>query len=88
MAKVYVEPRPKGRQEGDPIDDYVVEDHADHVLATHKTQHEAIQWARSPWPQSFRRPCTTPERQKNPGPLAFGLKAGSARQLERVAQVA
>ena len=47
MAKVYVEPRPKGRHESDTIDDYVVEDHADHVLATHKTQHEAIQWARS-----------------------------------------
>jgi hypothetical protein len=33
MANVYIEPRPKGRPEGDPIDDYVVEDHADHVLA-------------------------------------------------------
>ncbi len=39
MANVYIEPRPKGRREGDPIDDYVVEDHADHVLATCKTQH-------------------------------------------------
>jgi hypothetical protein len=26
MANVYVEPRPKGRSEGSPIDDYVVED--------------------------------------------------------------
>jgi hypothetical protein len=32
MPNVYIEPRPKGRPEGDPIDDYVVEDHADHVL--------------------------------------------------------
>jgi hypothetical protein len=32
MAKVYVEARPKGRPEGTRIDDYVVEDHADHVL--------------------------------------------------------
>jgi hypothetical protein len=32
MANVYVEPRPKGRPEGTAIDDYVVEDHADHVL--------------------------------------------------------
>jgi hypothetical protein len=47
MANVYVEARPKGRSEGDPIDDYVVEDHADHVLATFKTQHEAIAWATS-----------------------------------------
>jgi hypothetical protein len=34
MAKVYVEPRPKGRHHGSHIDDYVVEDHADDVLAT------------------------------------------------------
>ena len=42
MPKVYVEARPKGRLEGSAIDDYVVEDHADHVLATFKTQQEAI----------------------------------------------
>jgi hypothetical protein len=47
MPNVYVEPRPKGRPEGGPIDDYVVEDHADHVLETFKTQHEAINWART-----------------------------------------
>jgi hypothetical protein len=47
MANVYVEARPKGRQEGSPIDDYVVEDHADHPLGTFKTQHEAIAWAKS-----------------------------------------
>ena len=46
MANVYVEPRPKGRPEGDPITDYVVEDHADHVLASFKTQHEAVEWAK------------------------------------------
>ena len=46
MANVYIEPRPKGRQEGALIDDYVVEDHADHALATFKTQHEAIAWAK------------------------------------------
>ena len=34
MANVYVEARPKGRPEGTRIDDYVVEDHADHVLGT------------------------------------------------------
>lgn len=47
MANVYVEPRPKGRPEGNPIQDFVVEDHADHVLGTFKTQHEAITWARN-----------------------------------------
>jgi hypothetical protein len=45
-ANVYVEAGPKGRSEGDPIDDYVVEHRADHVLATFKTQHEAIEWSR------------------------------------------
>jgi len=46
MPSVYIEPRPKGRPEGSHIDDYVVEDHADHVLATFKTQHEAVKWAK------------------------------------------
>ena len=47
MANVFVEARPKGRAEGTAIDDYVVEDHADHVLHTSNTQHEAIQWAKT-----------------------------------------
>jgi hypothetical protein len=46
MATVYVEARPKGRPEGSHVDDYVVEDHADHALATFKTQGEAIDWAK------------------------------------------
>jgi hypothetical protein len=46
MPNVLVEPRPKGRPEGRPIEDYVVEDHADHVLRTCKTQHDAIDWAK------------------------------------------
>ena len=46
MAIVYIEARPKGRPEGSHIDDYVVEDHADHSLGTFKTQHEAIEWAK------------------------------------------
>ena len=46
MANVFVEPRPKGRPDGSPIDDYVVEDHADHVLETFKNQREAIEWAK------------------------------------------
>lgn len=47
MANVYIEARPKGRPEGERIDDYVVEDRADHVLATFKTQEGAIAWAKS-----------------------------------------
>ena len=47
MAVVYVEARPKGRPEGTRIDDYVVEDHADHVLHTAGTQEAAITWAKN-----------------------------------------
>ena len=47
MANVYIEARPKGRAEGTAIDDYVVEDHADHVLATFSTQEAAITWAKN-----------------------------------------
>ncbi len=46
MPNVYVEARPKGRPEGSAIDDYFVEDHADHVPATFKTQQGAIAWAK------------------------------------------
>jgi hypothetical protein len=46
MGNVYIEPRPKGRHEGTPIEDYVIEDHKDHVLQTFKTQKEAIDWAK------------------------------------------
>jgi hypothetical protein len=46
MANVYVEARPKGRPDGSAIEDFVVEDHADHVLHTAKTQLEAINWAK------------------------------------------
>jgi hypothetical protein len=46
MANVYIESRPKGRPKGSQIDDYVVEDHTDHVLDTFKTQREAINWAK------------------------------------------
>jgi hypothetical protein len=46
MANVYVEARPKGRPEGTAIEDFVVEDHADHVLTSYRTQQEAMEWAR------------------------------------------
>lgn len=46
MANVYVEARPKGRPQGSPIEGYVVEDYADHVLATAQTQEAAISWAK------------------------------------------
>ena len=37
MPNVYVEARPKGRPEGSPIEDFVVEDHADHALGTFRS---------------------------------------------------
>jgi hypothetical protein len=46
MPNVYIEARPKGRPEGSAVEDFVVEDHADHELAAFKTQREAIEWAR------------------------------------------
>ena len=46
MVNVYVEARPKGRPDHSPVDDYVVEDHADHILAAFRTQREAVEWAR------------------------------------------
>ncbi|MFZ0602596.1 MAG: hypothetical protein WAN05_14800, partial [Roseiarcus sp.] len=47
MAKVYIEARPKGRQEGTAIEDYVVEEQGDRVLKIFKTQAEAITWSKS-----------------------------------------
>ena len=46
MVNVFVEARPKGRTEGSPITDYVVEDDEEHLLATYKTQEEAVDWVR------------------------------------------
>jgi hypothetical protein len=46
MANVYIEAHPKGGPEDSHVEDYVVEDHADHVLQTFKTQREPIDWAR------------------------------------------
>jgi hypothetical protein len=42
MATIYIEARTKGRQEGERIEDYVVEDHVDHVLAAscHRRRHD------------------------------------------------
>ena len=47
MTVVVIEARPRGASEGTPVDDYVIEDHSDGILAAFKTQAEAISWARS-----------------------------------------
>jgi hypothetical protein len=61
MANVHIEARPKGRQEGTSIEDYVLEEQGDRVLKTFKTQAEAIS----------ARPAS--ERQEDFGPVATGL---------------
>jgi hypothetical protein len=85
MPNVYVEARPKGRPEGSAIEDYVVEDHADHVLTTFKTQQEAIDWSR----KNGHAPLVARVRhlndKKKTGPLAgdlnvtFFVEPGSKR---------
>ncbi len=62
MPNVYIEPRPKGQKEGHHIEDYVVEDHTDHVLHTTKTQHEAIELGEGARPSSARRARSPRER--------------------------
>jgi hypothetical protein len=47
VTTVFIEARPKGRPEGGPIEDYVVEEQGDRVLKTFKTQEEAIARAKS-----------------------------------------
>jgi hypothetical protein len=42
-SEAHAKARPKGRG---PIQDYLVEDHADHVLHTSATQEAAITWAK------------------------------------------
>ena len=54
MPNVYVEERPKGRPEGSAIEDYVVEDHADHVLATFKSRKQSTGPERTETPRSSR----------------------------------
>ena len=44
MANTFIEPRPKGRKEGEPIEDYVVETASNSALHTAKTQEAAIEW--------------------------------------------
>ena len=73
MTTVFIEARPKGRPEGSPIEDFVVEEKGDRVRKTFKTQEEAITWGegRGARPPRGARPAS--ERQENPGPLAPGL---------------
>jgi hypothetical protein len=47
MTKVFIEARPKGRQQGSAIEDYVVEEEGDRILKTFKTQEGAITRAKS-----------------------------------------
>jgi len=97
MPNVYIEARPKGRPHGSPIEDYVVEDRADHVLSTHKTQQEAIDWAKKQGHSPLVAGCGTRtikisrtsggQRRKAPRPRRRPVRAGtaSARRVARAA---
>jgi hypothetical protein len=72
MPNVHVEARPKGRPEGSAIDDYVGEEHADHVLAPSKhSRRQSTGPGRMDTPRG--RACAAPDRQKETGPLAGGV---------------
>jgi hypothetical protein len=47
MTPVFIEPRPKGRPEGTPIDDYAVESSASETLKVCNTQQDAVDWAKT-----------------------------------------
>jgi hypothetical protein len=74
MPNVYVEPRPKGRPEGSHIEDFVVEDHADHILASFKTQRKRS-IGRKARGTLLLSPGPTFERQEEAVSLAAGLNA-------------
>ena len=73
MANVYIEPRPKGRADGSPIDDYVVEDGADQVLKIFSTQKGAIDWAKQQGHHPLGRPRPASQQQENARPVAGGV---------------
>jgi hypothetical protein len=56
MATVYIEAHPKG---GGSVQHYVVEDYANHVLATAANRAEAIAWAK----RGFHHPLIARVRQ-------------------------
>jgi hypothetical protein len=83
MANVYIEARPKGRSEGIHIEDYVVEDRADHILTTCNSQREAIDWAQRQGHSPPRGPGPAFERQGQAGLLAVGeLMPGKRVQFD------
>jgi len=81
MPNVYIEARSKGRQEGSPIDDYVVEDHANHVLAAFKTQHEAIAWAKNQGHAPLIARVRHLNDKREARPLARAISFGGSRAL-------
>lgn len=47
MSVVYIEPKPKSREKGAPIEYYAVETAADQELVRYDTQDDAINWAKT-----------------------------------------
>jgi hypothetical protein len=84
MGNVYIEPRPEGRHEGTAIEDYVIEDHKDHVLKTFKTRRKPS-IGRKQRPSSPRRPREAREQQDEARSLALGLGNRSPRLDRRPA---
>jgi hypothetical protein len=67
--------------EGSAIQDYVVEDHANHELGTFKTPKEAIDWAKA---QGHAPPCRSRpalERQEEPRSLAVDVSSIATWQV-------
>ncbi len=73
MANVYIEARPKGGPEGSAIDDYVVEDHADHVLCHVQNTTRSNRLGKKEQPCAACRSRSEFERQEKGRSLALGL---------------
>ena len=67
MRYVFVEARPKGRKDGEPITAYVVETDADHALYVAKAQAEAIGYAKKREHTPHVARCVTSTTKKKPG---------------------
>lgn len=61
MAIVFVEARPKGKPDGSPIEDYIVEDHADHPLGRRS------EVGKGAWAYAARGPSSPSQRQEKAG---------------------
>ena len=73
MANVYIEARPKGLPHGSRVEDYVVEDYADHVLQIFQDAARGHRLGTQAGSSSTRRTRAALERQERSRSLAGGL---------------